>query len=171
LLRFTTLGFTALGFTALGFTALGFTKQAAAQSGRTLFVVRRSANRNTVYFEWPASVTDPNQPLNVYWRLFQGDGRVEPLTFLERQLAYGYEVTERKNNVVQLTFTASRDRPVEIHLGATPKAILKIAGEPSVLREVFVTAEETGLIPRIKYVDLVGVAVSTGRPRRERIPV
>jgi hypothetical protein len=137
-----------------------------------LFVVRRSANRNTVYFDLPLQVSDEQQPLQIYWRLFQGDGRVEPLSWLERRLAYGYEVTQgRKRDVIRVTFAACPERPIEIHLGADPQAILSIGGVPSVLREVYVTADETGLIPSVKCVDLVGTAVGTGLSRRERIAV
>jgi hypothetical protein len=151
---------------------LGTSASAQARGSKTLFLVRRSANRNTVYFDLPTPVTDPAQPLNIYWRLFQTDGRVEALNWLERRLAYGYEVTQRPSrDVLQLTFAACSDRPIEVHLGAQPQAVLKIGGVRSVLSEIFVTAEETGIIPRIKHIDLLGVTLDTKQRRVERIPV
>jgi hypothetical protein len=156
----------------LGAVGLTCAAPAQARSARTLFVVRRSANRNTVYFDLPSPIADQNQPLQIYWRLFQGDGRVVPLNWLERRLAYGYEVTQgQKRNVIQVTFAACPERPIEIHFGVQPQAVMGIAGVQSVLREVYVTADETGLIPSVKYVDLVGVALDTGLSRKERIPV
>jgi hypothetical protein len=148
-------------------------RSSQARTTRTLFVVRRSGNRNTVYFDLPSPVADQDQPLQIYWRLFQeGDGRVEPLNWLERRLAYGYEVTQgRKRDVIQVTFAACPARPMEIHFGPRPQAVMGIAGVLSALREVYVTADETGLIPSVKYVDLVGVALATGLSQRERIPV
>jgi hypothetical protein len=155
-----------------GAAALGWTAPSEARGARTLFVVRRSGNRNTVYFDLPSPVADVDQPLSIYWRLFSGDGRVEPLNWLERRLAYGYEVTRRpKRDVVQLTFAACPERPIELHFAGVPQAVLSIGGVASVLREVYVTADETGLIPSVKHVDLVGTALDTGLSRRERIPV
>jgi Domain of unknown function (DUF4833) len=156
----------------LGMTALSSGAQ-AAQAADTLFVIRRSKNRNTIYFDvrTPAeSAADPAQPVNVYWRLFEEDGRTEPLTWAERELAYGYEVVgARARDVFHIRLRACNGRTIQVHLDGTPRALLPIAGKPAVLREIYVATDESALVPKVRHVDLIGLAVGTQLPLRERL--
>jgi Domain of unknown function (DUF4833) len=140
-----------------------------AQPTRTLFVIRRSKNRNTVYFD-VAKRPDTETPLAVYWRLFEEDGRAEPLSWMERQMAYGYEVVRATApKVVQIVLKACDSRSIEVHYGQEARALIRIAGVRSVLHEIYVSADDAGLIPHVRHVDLIGTSLENGTPRRERI--
>ena len=148
-------------------------KLQAARLADNLFIIRRSKNRNAVFFDVPAksqAQPDPTQPVQLYWRMLEEDGRTEALTWAERELAYGYElVGARTRNVFHIRLRACGTRLIQVHLDGAPRALLQIAGQAAILHEIYVATDESALLPKVRYVDLIGVAAGSQQPLRERL--
>ncbi|MBI9065580.1 MAG: DUF4833 domain-containing protein, partial [Marinilabiliaceae bacterium] len=75
-----------------------------------LFYIQRSLNENTVIYE--ANFDDQGllnkaHPIKVYWILYEEEGAVEELSYLERKFAYGvsHQTVDNKpdHHLIQLT--------------------------------------------------------------------
>jgi len=138
-----------------------------------LFVIERSRNKNVVQYD--ARVTEGRNlpdanPVKAYWVL--ENGRQEELDSIEKKYAYGVVRQEKlQRNKFKLTLAAFKNREILIEkIKGFFKAVVLINGQQSVLQKIYVKSEETaGLLPRVLYVDLVGKALQTNRPVKERI--
>ena len=61
-----------------------------------LFFVQRNPNTNTIVYDANTiengSKFNPKQPIRVYWLRYDEQGQTEPLSYLQRTMAYGVEV-------------------------------------------------------------------------------
>jgi hypothetical protein len=139
-----------------------------------LFRIARSKNANVVVYEARRSGTgslDPREPLQASWLLLAQHGEREDLNFIERLLAYGFDVRPARQEAGwSVTLKALKDRPVRlVELDGCPRALWQIAGRQGVLRKVYVKADERHLIPPVEYVDVFGVDPRSGEELYERI--
>ncbi|HVU05788.1 MAG TPA: DUF4833 domain-containing protein [Polyangiaceae bacterium] len=158
-------------FLLFSLVSLGASSAPRAPERESLFVIERSTNKNVVLFEarLRSGRLDPERPVHAYWRLFAEDGRREELTWLEKQFAYGYSVRHRNDGfVLELTALASRTLKLSERDGRY-RATLSIAGRTAVLHRVWVQAEGALFGPRVRWVDVFGTDVNTGKPVAERI--
>ena len=151
---------------------LGVPRKLQALPSRELFTLGRSKNANVVKY---AVLTDRDgrldtaQPVEAYWLMFAEDGRREELTWTERQLAYGFSTSTPTSDGFLLHLTACSARPVRVRRASSGyRAELKIAEQPAILRRIFVRTEGGLLIPRVRYVEISGLAAE-GRLVSERI--
>lgn len=145
-----------------------------AQSAQNLFIIQRSKNRNEVHYDarlLQDGRLDPKKPVIAYWRLLAEDGRREELGFFERRKAYGFSLKpDSSGKLYWMTLVAYRDRAIKVYKnGKGACAELVIDGQPSYLRKLYIATDESGFIPSVKYVELYGVDVKSGKPRREKI--
>ncbi|HVH46542.1 MAG TPA: DUF4833 domain-containing protein, partial [Labilithrix sp.] len=112
---------------------------------------------------------DPRGPVVCYWILYAEDGRREPITSIERR-AYGFKVAPEPSGSWLLYLAAASDRAVRVvrWQGRWVAQVL-IGGRSAVLKRIYVTTDESGLIPIVRSVDLFGDDMVTGRPSTERI--
>lgn len=140
-----------------------------------LFKLRRSTNDNEVIYEARTTPTGFLQadPIHVYWVLNATDGSTEPLTAFERSWAYGVSVESATSEEVRFALKALPDRPLIVRrVGAdSPRAIasLPIAGKEARLERVYIETSGGGLIPKIRFIEIQGTALSDGAPVSERI--
>lgn len=143
-----------------------------AQSRRSeLFRITRSKNANVVVYEAGLRGADLNraQPVSAHWLMLAEDGRREELTWAERRLAYGFEVTDVALDQCRVTLLACKDRRLLVErAGPGFRAICRIAGQRAILQRIFVQTSEGGLLPSVQHVDLLG-ASSGGAPLKERL--
>jgi hypothetical protein len=138
-----------------------------------LFVIERSRNKNVVQYD--ARVTESrdlpdSNPVQAYWIL--ENGRQEELNSIEKKYAYGVVRQEKlEQNKFKLTLAAFKNREILVEkIKGFFKAVVLINGQQSVLQKIYVKSEETaGLLPKVLYVDLIGKAVKTNLPVKERI--
>ncbi|HVW29707.1 MAG TPA: DUF4833 domain-containing protein [Polyangiaceae bacterium] len=150
---------------------LALVAPAEAQT-RGLFRIERSTNRNVVEYDLRLSrdgAPDPKDPVSVYWIMLEEGGRREGLTFFERQFAYGVDVSAGRDGLV-LHVAALRDRPIHVRRrGERWEAQTMIAGHLATLRRIWVQADGGVLGPGVKFVEVTGLDVESGRVRTERI--
>jgi hypothetical protein len=111
-----------------------------------------------------------SNPVQAYWIL--ENGRHEELNSIEKKYAYGVVRQEKlEQNRFKLTLAAFKNREILVEkIKGFFRAVVPINGKQSVLQKIYVKSEETaGLLPKVLYVDLIGKAVKTNLPVKERI--
>ena len=161
---------------ALGGSALvcPIASAASARSTSRLFVITRSKNANFVRYDVRLKSDgslDREAPLVAYWILAAEDNRRESLSWLERRLAYGYEVSDVRDDGFQLRLAAFERRPLRVERDGAGafRARTQIGNRPAFLRRVFVDTSERGVLPSVNYVELHGSDATRSSPVSERI--
>jgi Domain of unknown function (DUF4833) len=136
-----------------------------------LFHIARSKNENVVVYDLMLKGGLPRtDPVDVYWLLRAEDGRREELSFLERQLAYGYEVVggiDSRGFEIKLVAV---DRILRVRVANERAWAETVIGQHwSRLERVYVKASGAALWPRVDYVELQGRTLAGDKPVRERI--
>ncbi len=151
------------------------TTAASAPGGcpEELFRITRSLNANVVVYEVhrrPDSTVDPEEPVRASWILLARHGEREDLNFIERMLAYGFEVrSAAPQRGWWITLKAKKDRPLRVvEREGCLRAIGTIAGREGALRRLYVKADDKRLIPTVEYVELFGEGAG-GAPLYEKI--
>lgn len=147
----------------------------ARPRAQRLFTITRSTNKNVVCYDvrlrGDGSI-DPSAPVAAYWLMAAEDGRIEGLTWLERQLAYGADAEGAVSAAgFRLRLKAFEARAISVQRAASGRyeARLNVSGKPAVLRKIHVQAEDSGFPPRVKFVDVVASALGGGAAVVERI--
>ncbi|RAK02375.1 uncharacterized protein DUF4833 [Larkinella arboricola] len=143
-----------------------------------LFYIQRSNDANTVIYE--ANVTAGRQlnaedPVHVYWIRYAEQGQRESLSMFQWKMAYGYKhkPLAQSDNSFEIHLNAFKKRPiwVDLHQGK-PVALTTINGRKACLRKVFVQLDsDSGLLPKVEYIELFGTDPGAGTPVYERIRV
>jgi hypothetical protein len=154
--------------------ALASTSWARASPRRVLFVIARSLNANVVHYEAQVSAAgelDRLRPLVAYWVMHAEDGQREELSWFERQFAYGWSVVSRgEPQRVELRLIAFPQRSLVMRVDASGgvRAEVRILGRTTALQRIFVQLADGGG-PTVRYIDLFGTEISSGRALRERV--
>lgn len=146
---------------------------AARPQPEPLFHIARSKNRNIVQYDAIRSSSetlDPQHPVVVYWVLLAEDGRREELSFLDRR-AYGFKVVREVGATSWLLYlAAAEDRALRVvYWQGRWVAQIVIRGRSAVLKTIYVSADDSKLIPTVHYVDLYGFDMVTNQPLTERL--
>jgi hypothetical protein len=142
---------------------------------QTLFVIARSNNANVLHYDVRTlgGKLDLDEPLLAYWVMNAEDGRREALTFMERELAYGFRITSRiTNDGFRIVLKAFEQRVVIVRKNASDgyRAHAHIDGQNATLDRIFVGVEKGGVTPRVRFVDLFGTARSGKRVAERLVP-
>ena len=138
-----------------------------------LFVLTRSKNANEVHYDVGLDGNgrvDPDDPLVCYWIMRAEDGRREPLTWLERKMAYGFSVIDDVDTSgFRLRLAAFTRREIAVRrAGGRYRPFTAIQGKQAELRRIHVQTDESGALPSVIHVDVFGV-LPDGTPRLERL--
>ena len=147
-----------------------------APSPNRLFYVQRSPNVNTVMYDVNLLANkkiNAENPINVYWVLFDDKQRRLPLNYIQRNLAYGVECTPVANEPNNYDFRVVSYKKRRLKLitddNGNHMALIPINGKMQQLQKVYVMIEETGrLIPKVLYIELFGRDLKTGGAIYER---
>ena len=134
-----------------------------------LFYIQRSPNSNTVVYAARLDARgefDSKAPVEAFWRKFNIDGSKQPLTFMERLMAYGVRVdTIRPNRPITFNVVALPDRKLMLTMDAQhhPEALLQIDGHTVKLAYVYLRVVEGGLLPKVPSLDIFGTDIVNGK--------
>lgn len=140
-----------------------------------LFYIHLSVTPKTVVyaarFSEPGRL-DRKQPIDVFWRRFNGEGGRSALSFVERKLAYGVQ-TQRSpdENAVFAQIAGYPQRTLRIGLdqNGRAEAVIRMGNRQARLVYVSVQIDSSALVPRVTAVDVYGIDKSDGRALREHI--
>lgn len=151
--------------------ALSWGNVAEGASPGELFRIERSKNRNVVVYRAQGSSRGLSKaaPVSAYWLMLAEDGHREELTWAERRLAYGFEVSDVTSERCRLTLRACSRRALSVErVDGAFRALGQVAGERALLERIFVQTREGALLPSVQYVDLFGKSRG-GASLRERL--
>lgn len=145
-----------------------------AGSTQPLFIVERSKNTNVLHYD--AQLSDSGKlldkmPLIVYWVLLAEDGRRQELSWLERTMAFGFDVKKDSSGEgYRVILVAYKEREVKIYKqGDSVRAEIIIDGRPSYFDRVYINSRDGFLLLEVDYIELYGRDIITGEKRYERI--
>ena len=95
------------------------------------------------------------------------------LNFLQRKLAYGYQVTKSDGYEFEIQLVSYKKRKIFITLDddGEYKAYMLINGTTAVLKNIFVFANESGAFPSVEYIELFGINEAEDKVVYEKISV
>ena len=145
---------------------------ASAGASRELFTLGRSSNANVVKYAVRAGKDGrllTSAPVEAYWLMLAENGRREELTWTERELAYGFSVSDVSAQGCTLHLAACADRALRVSAANGGYRVeLAIAHSPAILHSVFVQLDSGALLPSVRHVEVSGVT-ATGMRICERI--
>lgn len=139
-----------------------------------LFILGRSKNANIVAYDahlTPMGDLAGPAPVVAYWLLGGEKGKREELNLVERQHAYGFDITPGEvPGTYEMLFKAERKRRLTIRVWTgCPVAAMAIGGRDGILRKLFVRSKEGGSLPKVEYVEFFGEDLATGEPLYEKL--
>lgn len=136
-----------------------------------LFYIQRSNNAHTVMYE--ANLENKSEPVNVYWIRYDEKIHRQSLTMVQKKLAYGVETSAIKTekNAYDVRIVAFKKRGIKLKTDekGNPLATILINGTESQLHRIFVQLEDNdSFCPKVKYIELFGKCLRTGKATYER---
>lgn len=145
------------------------------KNSKSLFFIQRNTNRNTIVYD--ANMTargefNSSNPMDVYWLRYASTGHRMELTWMQRNLAYGYKSSKDntgKGHWINLTAYDGRKIHLRKDSAGRPVAVMNINGKPCRLDYIWVFTEGPGSWPTVLHLDLHGRDMASGKPVVERI--
>ncbi|MEE9439998.1 MAG: DUF4833 domain-containing protein [Saprospiraceae bacterium] len=141
-----------------------------------LFYIQRNQNTNTIVYQINRNSfgeINNSDPINVFWKQYNDNGKEKQLNYIQRKLAYGYEFQDINIEVTQIQIVAYPQYKIYITKKdfGIYKALSKINNIWAELLNVYVFANESGAFPVVKYIELYGQEVDSKLPCYEKIIV
>jgi Domain of unknown function (DUF4833) len=154
--------------------ALSFAWSALASTPERLFFIQRSKNADEVHYD--ARVTadgtlDPGGPVDGYF-LNKGTGgswtRADLTVF--QKMAYGWSTEPTGNGTYALKLRAFKERPIwVVKVNGKWRAQTTIAGRSAYMDKLYVATDESGIMPKVLYVDVFGEDAASGAALTEHL--
>lgn len=128
-----------------------------------LFYIQRNQNRNTVVYEsniLHSGLIDLNDPISVNWIKFteKGDQEIQPLNYIQKKLAYGYNFKVISNDLIEFCFVSYSG--MKFYLSKNKKGNFQVSaaldGIMSVIDRIYIYAEDMGIFPQVKFAEFFG---------------
>ena len=137
-----------------------------------LFHIERNKNANIVVYDarvLPDGTLQKKDPVDVYWLKLAEDGERKKLKRIERKMAYGFKVHDQEVDRLRLDMKADVGRDLFVAaVRDTFRALIDIDGRRSILDRIYIFADESGIMPKVQYLELFGVDLDTGEERYEK---
>jgi hypothetical protein len=134
------------------------------RTSRLLFYIQRNHNENTIVYDANFEKTgklNKSNPIHVYWIRYQEHGQEMPLRTVERLFAYGVKTSkiEGVQNEYRVYLVATDIRKFLLKQTAPFKAAIftKINGREALLDHIYIFADNSGMWPKVKYIELFGI--------------
>jgi hypothetical protein len=155
----------ALAGLAVALTASDTTSASGSQ--QKLFFIARSKSSAEVHYDArvrPDGSLEPSDTVTGYWRDVWSDGTVHtgPIKLFEK-IAYGWDTEPTGNGIYAFKMRAFKDRPMWIvKAGDRWRLRTTVLGKPAYLDKLYVKTDESGLLPKVLYVDIYGQDMASG---------
>jgi hypothetical protein len=139
-----------------------------------LFFIQRSKNANEVHYDARVQkdgTLDPKEPMVGYWINKAEDGSRSPISTMQK-IAYGYDVEQTKDGASwSLRLKAFKERPMWIVKAPNGKWRVQttIGGKQAYMTRLYVASDESGVLPKVLYVDVFGEETGNGKPVQEHL--
>lgn len=140
-----------------------------------LFFIQRNYNTDTIIYQTkfnPDGLICIDEPIKVFWYKYTSDQSIRDLNYLQKKLAYGYNSNVISNDLFEFEFVSY---PKRFFLAkqqcGTFKVSTQINNQQSFLSHVYIYAEENGVFPDVKFIELFGTTVKDGLDAYEKINI
>ncbi len=140
-----------------------------------LFYIQRNLNRNTVIYSANINqmgLIDESYPIKVYWIKYCENGKQAELNLIQEK-AFGY--TSSKINEKTYEFRMTSYDCLRMFLCMDDegqcKVMTKINNQDAQLSNIYVYADELGIFPQLKFIELYGFCHDDLLPIYQRIIV
>jgi hypothetical protein len=145
-------------------------------SPNRLFYLQRSYNTDTLIYE--ANIInnknlDATKPVNVYWLRYDEKMHKEDLSVFQNNFTYGVETNPmtKENNAYEIKIKALKSRKINVKINEKGQVIATtiINGQESQLHKIFVQIDSAiGVYPKVKYIEVFGKVLHSGKDAYER---
>jgi hypothetical protein len=146
---------------------------ALAGSSEKLFFIQRSKNADEAHYDVRVTsdgAIDPKDPIDSYWLNKGTDGGKRASITLFQKIAYGYDVEPTGNGTYALKLRAFKARPMWIvKQGGRFRVQTTIAGKQAYMNKIYVATDESGVMPKVLYVDVFGEDMASGAALTEHL--
>jgi len=142
-----------------------------------LFYLQRSTNPNTIVYAAQFREDgrlDPREPVVAYWRRFNTTGERKPLKMMEDAFAFGVRAEATSDpDVFHLYVVSYPERKATVRLVEPGKAEVVLRSGRHAMRPLYayVDVDESGLVPSVRKVVVLGRDAETGKALVERIQI
>lgn len=141
-----------------------------------LFYIQKSFNQNTIVYALNIDKDgkiNANNPINVFWRRYQEDGRIRELTQLEKTFGFGVKAkpVKTKPNTYIFSIVALKEKQFIVTQTeqGKPYVITSINNKNALIERVYIKAEHTKLLPKVFYLEVFGTDIKTRKPTYQKI--
>jgi hypothetical protein len=141
-----------------------------------LFYIQRNQNRNTVVYEANCvynGLLDLNDPISINWIKFMDNGEeeIQPLNYIQKKLAYGYNFKVISNDLIEFCFVSysemkfylSKNKNGGFHVSTTLDGIM------SIIERIYIYAEDMGIFPQVKFAEFFGRCATTNKSTYKKL--
>jgi Domain of unknown function (DUF4833) len=137
-----------------------------------LFFIQRSKNANEVHYDARVNADgtlDAKEPVIGYWWNKAEDGSRSKISMVQR-IAYGFDVDPGPNGTYAMKLKALSDRPLTLlRVNGHWRAQTNIGGKQGYMNHIYVATDESGVFPKVLYVDVFGEEVGSGKAIQEHL--
>jgi phosphatidylglycerophosphate synthase len=144
----------------------------------SLFYLQRTPNTNTIICELNQAngVLDKDEPVKVLWIRYTEQHQRAELTWIQRHFAYGLKERDLGNGTYELRFVSYKKVPMYLMKSPVDNrhhVYVTIDGKQVILNRVYIRIDPGGTFwsPNVKYLELKGVDMQTGKELTERLKV
>jgi len=140
-----------------------------------LFYIQRNHNSNTIIYDAKYDENgnlDKTEPIIVYWRRYDEQGQKMELRTIEKWHAYGVEWEKSENiEIYNIELVADKKHKFWLQQLAPYKSVIitEINKKRSILNHIYIFADNSGLWPTVKYIELFGTDTKTKETTYEKI--
>ena len=145
------------------------------KTNELLFYIQRNHNVNTIIYDANFDKDGnliKNEPINVYWIRYDEHGQKMELRTTEKWYAYGLNCDRIEGKpYYKVKLVADKKRVLWLKQTDTSKAILitKIDNKLSRLEHMYIFADNSGIWPKIKYIELFGKDFKTNKKTYQKV--
>ncbi len=141
-----------------------------------MFYIQKNTNPNTIVYAMllgEDGKMNPDEPIEVFWRRYQEDGRKKKLAWLEKTFAFDFKVkpVEGKDNMYTFSLVAMKGKKLFVTQTKTGEAnvFMKIDGKTARLERIYLMVDDSKRIQSVLSMELFGRDNKTGKLIYEKI--
>lgn len=141
-----------------------------------LFYIHKNTNPNAVVYALKIDANNKinsQDPIEVFWRRYQEDGRRKKLAWLEKTFAFDFKVKplKGKENTYNFSLIAMKDKKLYAtqNKKGEPVVFMTISGKTAILERIYLMVDDTKRIQSVLSMELFGKDPKTGQLIYEKI--
>lgn len=153
-----------------------FNSRTIPDDPNVLFYIHKNTNPNAVVYALKLGADkkiNPDEPIEVFWRRFQEDGRRKKLGWLEKTFAFDFKVkpVAGKNNTYVFSLIAMKDKKLYAtqNKKGDPVVFMSISGKTAILEKIYLMVDDSKRIQSVLSMELFGKDPKTGKLVYEKI--